>query len=82
MLYRPNSETARECEEYVREFEHRTSKNIEVVNIDTPDGVSLMRLYDIVQHPTLIALANDGRLQQMWAGKPLPLINEVAAYVK
>lgn len=80
VLYRPNSEFARSTEEFVREFERRTSKTIEKVNIDTPNGVRLMKLYGVMDHPTFIAVADDGRLLQTWTGKPMPLINDLAAY--
>lgn len=37
-------------------------------------------LYGIVQHPAIIAVDNDGHMQQMWQGAVLPLMNEVAYY--
>lgn len=80
MLYRPNSEFARSAEEFAREFERRTEKKIEKVNIDTPEGVHMAELYGVLDHPTFIALANDGKLLHAWAGRPLPLINELSAY--
>ena len=80
MLYRPNSEFARGAEEYIREFERRTSRTIEVVNIDTPEGVHLASTYNVMDHPTFLALADDGQVLHAWAGRPLPLINEVSAY--
>ncbi len=80
MLYRPQSEFARGAEEYVREFEHRTSKIIEVIDIDSPEGIHYMQIYQVMDHPTFLALSNDGSLLQAWSGRPLPLINEVSAY--
>ena len=50
VLYRPNSEFARGVEQYVREFHDRTGKDIELLNIDTPDGIS-KKLYDVLDHP-------------------------------
>ncbi|MFO0887342.1 MAG: hypothetical protein U0413_03935 [Candidatus Saccharimonadales bacterium] len=80
VLYRPNSEFARGVEQYVREFHDRTGKDIELLNIDTPDGISKMKLYDVLDHPTFLALDNSGSLLQKWSGNPLPLINELSAY--
>lgn len=80
MLYRPNSEFARGAEQFVREFERRTPKTIEVANIDTPEGARLAAIYGVVDHPTFLALADDGQLLHAWAGRPLPLVNEVSAY--
>lgn len=79
VLYRPNSEFARGVEQYVREFHDRTGKDIELLNIDTPDGISKMKLYDVLDHP-ILALDNGGSLLQKWSGNPLPLINELSAY--
>lgn len=80
MLYKPHSEFARGAEEYVHEFERRTAKTIESVNFDSPEGAHLAELYGVVDHPTFLAIADDGQLLHAWAGKPLPLINEISAY--
>ncbi len=80
MLYRPNSEHARSAEAFVRDFQHQTDKRIELVNIDSREGVQMADLYGIVQHPAIIAVDNDGHMQQMWQGAVLPLMNEVAYY--
>jgi 6-phosphogluconolactonase (cycloisomerase 2 family) len=80
LLYRPKSEFAHSCEQYVKEFEHRTAKQIEIVDIDSQEGISLSKLYDVMDHPTFLATADDGRLMQTWPGKRAPLINELSAY--
>lgn len=82
VLYRPNSEFARGVEQYCKEFTNRTNKVIELVNIDTPDGVQMMTLYDVLDHPMFLAIDNSGSLLQKWSGKPLPLINELSAYAE
>lgn len=82
MLYRPNSEFARGAEEYVREFKRRTLKQIEIVNIDSPEGSRMAQLYGVMDHPAFIAIAEDGKLLNAWAGKPLPVMNELTAYVQ
>lgn len=81
MFYRPNSEFARIAEEFVREFERRTAKIIDKVNIDSPEGISKAKLYGVMDHPTFVAVSDDGQFLKAWTGKPLPLINEVSAYV-
>lgn len=80
MLYRPKSEFARPAEEFAREFERRTAKIIEAVDIDSREGISLAKLYGVMDHPTFVAISNDGQFIQAWTGRPLPLINELAAY--
>lgn len=80
MLYRPNSEHARSAEEYIREFERVTAKTIEKIDIDSRDGIAKAGLYDIMDHPALIAIADDGQYINSWVGPQFPLINEVSAY--
>lgn len=80
VLYRPNSEFARGVEQFVREFTNRTAKKIELVDVDSKDGIQMMKLYDVLDHPIFLAINNDGSLLQQWSGKPLPLINELSAY--
>lgn len=80
MLYRPKSEFARSAEEFVREFERRTSKEIETIDIDSPRGINMMQVYQVMDHPTFLAMSDEGSLLHAWTGRPLPLVNEVSAY--
>jgi len=80
VLYRSKSEHGTPVEEYIREFERRTSRKLETVEIDTKEGWSLAELYGITRYPAIIATSDDGKLQNMWQGEPLPLINEVMGY--
>lgn len=80
-LYRPNSEHARTVEDFARDFSRsHGDARIELVSVDTRDGVSTATLYDIVQYPALLALTNDGQLLKEWQGEALPLMNELAYY--
>lgn len=80
MLYRPDSEFARSSEQFVREFERRTGKAVEKINIDSPRGIELAQLYGVMSHPAFVATSDDGQFQKMWSGHPLPLIDELNAY--
>ena len=80
MLYRPNSEFARSAEEYVREFERVTGKKIEKIDIDSREGIAKAKLYDILDHPSFVAIADDGQYLNSWVGQPFPLIDELSAY--
>lgn len=85
ILYRPNSEHATRVESYVRDFEHQHdlgSKQIELVSVDTRDGAATASLYDIWSFPTILAVDIDGRVLNMWSGDQLPLMEEVAGYVR
>ncbi|MDO4872296.1 MAG: hypothetical protein Q4A27_02615 [bacterium] len=79
-IYKEESDHAREMREYLDEFERRTGFEIEVRNPEERENIFFLQAYDIVEYPTILAIADDGRLLQMWRGRPLPLINEVAYY--
>ncbi len=83
VLYRPNSEYARAVEEFIHDFQGRNpGYTLDVQSIDTRDGAALASLYDIMSYPAMLALRNDGYIQIAWQGMPLPLIDEVAAYIR
>ncbi len=83
ILYRPNSEFARPIEEFVREFEHRhPGIKIETVSVDTREGSATSTLYDILDHPAIMVMRDDGSVVQLWQGKQLPLMDGVAAYAR
>ena len=71
---------ARSVEEWLREFQRRTGRELEVLNPDSPAGISFCTTYDIVEYPSVIALTDDGVMQQLWAGTQLPTISEVSYY--
>jgi hypothetical protein len=81
ILYHPNSQEARIIEDYVRDFERRKDKKIELLSLETRDGSSTASLYDIVQYPALLVLDMVGRIQKGWQGETLPLMDELAAYL-
>lgn len=81
ILYRPNSEHARTVEEFIHDFKRQeTTRQVEVLNVDTVEGSSIAKLYDVVQYPSILALTNDGQLLKTWQGEPMPLMNELAYY--
>lgn len=67
----------------MRDFEHQHSLDgrVELISINTREGAALASLYDVVQYPSILATASDGRLLNIWQGKPLPLMDEVAGYL-
>jgi len=83
ILYRPNSEHGRLTEEFIHEYETRhQSDHLEVLNIDTREGSAIATLYDIMQYPAILVLQTDGYVQKVWQGDSLPLMDEVASYVR
>ncbi len=81
IIYRLESDHAREVLDYLRDFSRQTGHVIEEIDPESPDGSHFCRTYDIVEYPTLLALSDDGQLQNMWRGRPLPTISEVSFYV-
>lgn len=84
VLYRPNSETSRRVEEYLADFSRfHPSQNIEAINIDSVEGSNMATTYGLTENPAVIAIKEDGQMQQMWQGiDKLPLMNDLAYYVQ
>lgn len=80
VVYRNESDHARSVIDFLRDYTRTTGRELEVIDPDTPDGAQFCRTYDIVEYPSVIATSDDGVLQNLWRGLPLPLINEVSFY--
>jgi protein-disulfide isomerase-like protein with CxxC motif len=82
VIYKDNTDHAREVTDYMRDFKQQTGHDLETLDPESRDGVSFCRSYDILQFPTLIAISDEGQMQNIWQGTPLPTISEVSYYVK
>ena len=82
VVYKDASDHGREVREYVDDFEKQTGLEIEQKNPDDGRNQFFLRAYNIVEYPTILAIADDGRLLQIWRGRPLPLFDEVAYYAR
>lgn len=80
VMYRAMSEHRRPVEEFMHEFERRTSKTIGAIDPDSREGMNFARTYDIVEYPTMVALSEEGQVQALWRGLPLPTLSEVSYY--
>lgn len=80
VVYKDESDHARDVIGFMREYERVTGRTLDVVDPDTPEGAQFCRTYDIVEYPSVIATSDGGVLQNLWRGVPLPLINEVSYY--
>jgi len=82
ILYRPKSEHERVVETFVRDFQrqYEAGNKIELLSVDTRDGVAMANLYDILSYPAILVLAENGSVLNAWSGLPLPLMDEVAGY--
>ena len=80
VVYRSDSEHGRPVESFLRDFARQTGKVLETLDPDSSEGIGFCRSYDIVEYPSLIAISDDGQLQNLWRGIPLPTISEVSYY--
>lgn len=80
IVWREESDYAREVREWIRDFENRTGVAIDSVNPDEPNGISLCKAYDVVEYPTILALSDSGSMLHMWRGTPLTSLDSVAYY--
>jgi hypothetical protein len=80
VIYKPESEHASTVEEYLRDFLSRTGRELETIDPDSSEGAEMCRVYDIVEYPSIVALSDDGQLQNSWRGLPLPTISELSYY--
>jgi len=80
VITKDETDYARSVEEWLREFQRRTGRELEVLNPDSPAGISFCTAYDIVEYPSVVALSDEGVMQQLWAGALLPTISEVSYY--
>lgn len=81
VIYKDESDHAREVTDYLRDFKRQTGHDLETMNPDSPDGADFCRAYDIVEYPSIVAISDDGVMQNLWRGRPLPTISEVSYYV-
>ena len=78
-VFRDNQDYSRAVFEWLENFRRQTGREIEVLDPDENDD--FCRVYDVVEHPTILALSDDGGVLASWRGKMLPLINEVLYYM-
>jgi hypothetical protein len=81
MLYRPNSEHETRVTSYLRDVQHQTGHELELVSLDTREGAEMAELYGIVDYPAVLATSSDGVLRKEWQGESLPIISELSYYL-
>lgn len=80
LIYKDQSDHARDVLTFLGDYRRQTGRTIEVLDPESRDGSAFCRTYDIVEYPSVIALDDNGVLQNIWRGLPLPLISEVSYY--
>ena len=81
VIYKEATDYARQVEDYLVDFKRQTGHDLETMNPESPSGISFCEAYDILEFPTLVAISDDGHVQNQWQGLPLPTISEVSYYV-
>jgi len=76
-----NTDYARAVSIFLDDFARQTGRTLETLDPETPDGATFCRTYDIVEYPSIVALSDDGQVQNIWRGTMLPTISEVSYYV-
>ena len=83
ILHKRNSETDTRVESYMREFQNRTGKKLEMLDAETPRGVDVARLHDILQFPAILVTQDDGGYMQSWTElEKWPTISELSFYAQ
>ncbi|RWZ78550.1 MAG: hypothetical protein EOT05_02260 [Candidatus Microsaccharimonas sossegonensis] len=82
VMYKEQTDYARQVIEYIADFKRQTGHDLETMNPESPAGIDFTQVYDIMELPTMIALSDDGVMQNTWSGLPLPTISEVSYYIQ
>ncbi len=79
ILYRPNSEHDTTVQSFLRDYQKQTSKDIELISLDTREGAGMAEAYDIVSYPAvLVRRSENGQIEKVWQGGEFPLISELS----
>ena len=81
VVFKEQSEYGREAIEWIDEFEKRTSKEVEQMDPETVEGEGFCQARDIVRYPAVVVCGEDGRVVEQWMGSPMPVIDDVMAFM-
>ena len=83
VLYRPNSEFARQVEEFVQGLQvrhHIDERHLQILDYDSREGAATASMYDVYSQPVVLIIGDDGTYIKHWEGSALPMLSEVASY--
>ncbi len=81
VVYKQQTDYTRQVEDFMADFKRQTGHELEVLDPESPAGISFCESYDLLEYPTILAISDDGQMQNLWRGLPLPTISEVSYYV-
>ena len=82
VLFKEQTDYARQVSDFIDDFKRQTGHELEVIDPESSQGISFTEAYDILEFPTIIAISDEGQIQNQWKGTPLPTISEVSYYVQ
>ena len=77
-VFREGRDYSRTVTDWLEDFYRRTG--IEIERVDPDVSPDFCETYDIMEHPTIMALGSNSEAVATWKGLPLPLFDEVAYY--
>jgi len=82
VVFKDRTDYARQVTDYIADFKRQTGHDLETLDPESPEGIDFTRTYDLMILPAILALSDEGMLQNSWLGLPLPTISEVSYYVQ
>ncbi|HUD06981.1 MAG TPA: hypothetical protein VMR34_03780 [Candidatus Saccharimonadales bacterium] len=81
ILYHKTGENFRAIEEFANDLKRDTSKEVVLVDLESPEGDQMAKVYDILNYPAVLILREDGQLSKGWQNGSLPASAEVLGYL-
>ena len=83
ILYKPVSEFATSVEAYAHEFERETSHKLELLDIESKEGIALATVHDILRDPVVLAIRDQQSLIALWPERDSwPSVSELIAFIQ
>jgi len=82
VITKDKNDYTRTVDDFLRDFEHQTGHKLDILDPDTAEGAQFCETYGLVEYPSIIAISDDGVMQNSWSGLPLPTISELSYYVQ
>ena len=83
VFYRPNSEHARQVEEFVHDLQRQHNiddHHLVIYDVDSREGSAMASLYDVMAYPSFFVVGDDGGYVKGWNSGDLPMMDEIVSY--
>lgn len=80
VAYKNKRDYSSTVDDFLRDIKYQTGHDLEIIDPETLAGSQFCETYDILEFPTVMAISNDGIIQNTWSGLPLPTISEISYY--